>query len=101
VLDNRTLNRDLEVSAPGIGQVNISHGQGLTGSQPPFMKSTVAPLKPSDRWRLFAVSALGSTVKSAQEVGLYAAQLRARRAVTHIYTHEGKIWMRSTRPREY
>jgi len=62
-----------------------------------FEQNTVAPLDPGDRWRLFAVAAHGSAVKSAQDVDLYAAQLHARRALalTHIYTHDRK-WLQST-----
>src|SRR5713226_2887485 len=62
-------------------------------------QNTVAPLDPSDRWRLFAIAARGSAVKSAQDVDLYAAQLRARRALTHIYTHDRKDWLQITRSR--
>ena len=54
-------------------------------------------MDPSDRWRLFAVAARGSAVKSVQDVDLYAAQLRARRALTHIYTHDRKDWLQILR----
>ena len=50
-------------------------------------QNTVAPLDPSDRWRLFAVAARGSAVKSVQDVDLYAAQLRARRTLC-IYSFQ-------------
>jgi hypothetical protein len=56
-------------------------------------QNTVAPLDPSDRWRLFAAAARGSAMKRAQDVDLYVAQLRARRALTHIYTHDRKDWL--------
>ena len=59
-------------------------------------QNTVAPLDPSDRWRLFAVAARGSAVKSVQDVDQYAAQLRARRTLTHIYTHDRKDWLQIT-----
>jgi hypothetical protein len=35
---------------------------------------------PGDRWRLFAIAACGCLVMGHQEVALYAARLRARRA---------------------
>ena len=62
-----------------------------------FMGMSHVPFDPSDRWRVFAAAARGSAVKSAQDVDLYAAQLRARRALTHIYTHDRKDWLQSTR----
>ena len=51
----------------------------------------------SDRWRVFAVAARGIAVKGTQDVDLYAAQLRARRALTHQYTHDRKDWLQSAR----
>src|SRR6266851_7290561 len=107
MLNRRTPDGRLEVSAPRLGFMGVSHAYSFDASNqhpirilqfsiPPerhggtsiFAQNTVAPLDPSDRWRLFAIAARGSAVKSAQDVDLYAAQLRARRALTHIYTHD-------------
>jgi hypothetical protein len=44
------------------------------------VRDSVVRLDPGGRWRLFAVAACGCRVKSQQEVPLYAARLRARRA---------------------
>lgn len=49
---------------------------------------------PSDRWRLFAVAASATSVNSQQNVDLYAARLRTRRASPHIYTRDRKSWLR-------
>jgi hypothetical protein len=57
-------------------------------------QSFVALLDSSDRWRLFAVAACVSAVKSQQQVDLYAARLRARRAFHHVYAHGRGVWLR-------
>jgi hypothetical protein len=115
MLNRRTPDGGLEVSAPRLSFMGMSHTYRFDASNqhpirmlqltiPPerqggttiFEQNTVAPLDPGDRWRLFAVAARGSAVKSAQDVDLYAAQLRARRALTHTYTHDRKDWLQST-----
>src|SRR5260370_3312471 len=116
MLNRRPPEGRLEVWAPRLGFMGMSHAYRLDASNqhpirilqfsmPPerqggttiFEQNTVASLDPSDRWRLFAVAARGSAVKSAQDVDLYAAQLRARRALTHIFTYDRKDWLQITR----
>jgi hypothetical protein len=93
VMNRRTPDGGLGVSAPRLGIMGMSHA---------FEQNTVAPLDPGDRWRLFAVAARGSAVKSAQDVDLYAAQLHARRALAliHMYTHDRK-WLQRTDHGDY
>ena len=55
------------------------------------------PLEPSDRWRLFAVAARDNALKSEQELELYAERLRARRAMTHAYSHGRGVWLQGAR----
>jgi hypothetical protein len=58
------------------------------------MTDSAGLLDPSNRWRLFAVAASGTSVNSQQEVDLYLAQLRTRRASPVIYAHGRKVWLR-------
>jgi hypothetical protein len=71
-------------------------------SAPPLISSVADALltrgaggvDPGDRWRLFAVAASATLVNGQQDVDLYVARLRMRRATPHSYTHDRAAWLR-------
>ena len=52
-----------------------------------------APLGPTNRWRPYAVAMIDQAIRRHPGMDLYAARLRARRALIPHYLHGGKVWL--------
>jgi hypothetical protein len=59
-----------------------------------LLADSAGGVDPSDRWRRFAVAASATSVIGQQNVDLYVARLRTRRASPRIYPHARTAWLR-------